>query len=427
MKTTLRVLQPEYCGSFSCIGGACENNCCFRNWDIHIDKKTYNTYRNTKDAQMAAKLKLVLKRRRGDNVTDGTYAQFDFGEDKQCPFQVDGLCEIQLKLGHKALSRTCQTYPRMYSLVKEEFIEESISMSCPAAVRAALFNEKPMEFVLVAKEFDTEHGMLPIPSKPLEEYTGFVWATREACIDIMQNRGYTLSERIFTIGMLLQKITKLHEEGKDAEIPAAVDVYRTAAKAGEFHQLGDFPKSEGAAQEIRTILYSVIIANAQVKKEPTYEPLREFVREMFQQEEQSEVPEDEEYYMEPYMHHLAQQRAAAHWERFLKEKGHVLENYFVNHIFSSIFPFAGDTVNYAEKMTPYQQFCVLAQQYALLRIVLCGLADEENGICDALITRVVSCIAHLGVHSSALKQVATQYYNGEALGSLANMYFLLKD
>jgi len=38
--------QPEYFKKFICTGSDCSSNCCGHNWQIRIDKNTYNKYMN---------------------------------------------------------------------------------------------------------------------------------------------------------------------------------------------------------------------------------------------------------------------------------------------------------------------------------------------------------------------------------------------
>ena len=48
---TVPALIPRYVSRFSCIGPACEDNCC-TGWRVSIDKKTFNAYRQSQHPQL---------------------------------------------------------------------------------------------------------------------------------------------------------------------------------------------------------------------------------------------------------------------------------------------------------------------------------------------------------------------------------------
>ena len=59
-------------------------------------------------------------------------------EDGRCPmWRKDGLCRIQAELGHDALCRVCQEFPRL-SHDYGDFLELGLELSCPEAARLIL-------------------------------------------------------------------------------------------------------------------------------------------------------------------------------------------------------------------------------------------------------------------------------------------------
>jgi lysine-N-methylase len=164
---SVTVVKPEYYDKFMCTMAACEYNCCKRGWEIVIDKSTYLKYRNVKDPIFHAKQKECVKRVRDDNVTDMRYAQFIFADGKLCPFQTEeGLCEIHRDLGEDFMCRTCRVYPRRVSKMVPEYVELSLSMSCPQVVRTALFDEKPIAYNIEAMEFKKHDPIMKSSTHP---------------------------------------------------------------------------------------------------------------------------------------------------------------------------------------------------------------------------------------------------------------------
>lgn len=59
-------------------------------------------------------------------------------ENGRCPmWRADGLCRIQAELGHDALCKTCQDFPRLYHDYGD-FVELGLELSCPEAARLIL-------------------------------------------------------------------------------------------------------------------------------------------------------------------------------------------------------------------------------------------------------------------------------------------------
>jgi lysine-N-methylase len=71
---TIKCIVPSYYKDFTCIGAACEDNCCEMGWNIDIDKKTYQKYRDFRDPEFKATLDKHIKRNRRSN-TDNEYAK----------------------------------------------------------------------------------------------------------------------------------------------------------------------------------------------------------------------------------------------------------------------------------------------------------------------------------------------------------------
>ncbi|WP_194190890.1 flagellin lysine-N-methylase [Clostridium chrysemydis] len=135
---------PDYFNEFSCIGGACEDTCC-AGWEIVIDDKTFNKYKNVK-----GDFKKILD----ENIIKSDEDNVFRLKEENCFFlNNEKMCEIYKNLGEEYLCHTCKEFPR----VTEEFLdvrESLLSLSCPEASRIIL--SEPREIKFKIKDIDEE-------------------------------------------------------------------------------------------------------------------------------------------------------------------------------------------------------------------------------------------------------------------------------
>ena len=141
-------LCPQYMQEFSCIGGACEANCCDTPWTIYLDRKRYNQLKEAlshsrTDRELAQK---AFKRNRSSDKTDSSYAKIVPANGKCIFHDADGLCAIQRRFGEGCLGQVCRTYPRMLRVMGNR-LEMTGTFSCPEVVRSCLFAEQAMDVV----------------------------------------------------------------------------------------------------------------------------------------------------------------------------------------------------------------------------------------------------------------------------------------
>jgi lysine-N-methylase len=425
MKRKFQVLKPAYYTKFSCIGSACEDNCC-KDWDIVIDKKTYLLYKQVKDPAFAQKLPERVRRVRGAKASDIAYAQFIMDEKRVCKFQTEEkLCEIQKTLGEKYMCLTCMVYPRKISGVLPNLMELSLSMSCPEVVRMALLHPEPITFETSEEEFDRSDVLMRlVPFRPKKTgdnavYAEHAWIIREGMIDVLQCRDLSLANRIFAVGMMLDKITAAGKEGKAESIPSLVNAFTQAARHGDFAQSqAHFVDNEAMQTTMNSTLVNTILMHF-AKKADSAKAFHVFLLKVLTIGAMKRLSTND-----VETHNMINSYTAAcvakHWPGFLEKYEYVLENYFVNYVFSAVMPFA-----YQGEMDPYHHFIILAEQYALMRTLLCGIAGKDGEINEELLTRVITCVSNLSQHSYQALHIEQQYSNAEC-DSLAHISFLLR-
>lgn len=124
----MKVTKPTYFDTFRCIAAACPDSCC-QEWGVQVDEASAKLYRNL-PGDLGDRLRQVLTEEDGETVM--------IIENRRCPmWRQDGLCRIQAELGHEALCKTCQEFPRL-THDYGDFAEMGLELSCPEAARLIL-------------------------------------------------------------------------------------------------------------------------------------------------------------------------------------------------------------------------------------------------------------------------------------------------
>ena len=137
--------------NFVCLAAACPDSCC-KEWNVQVDPASATLYRQLPGA-LGDRLREVLVEEDGETVMAII--------DRRCPmWRNDGLCRIQAELGHDALCKTCQEFPRL-THDYGDFVEKGLELSCPEAARLILTNPYALPLTCEvdcgeAPEYDTE-------------------------------------------------------------------------------------------------------------------------------------------------------------------------------------------------------------------------------------------------------------------------------
>lgn len=130
------IQKPNYMKKFKCIGADCEDSCC-AGWRVNFDKKTTQTYLSAADEEIRKIASNNIKKVKV-NRSSANYSFIQMNEKGACPFQqTDKLCMIHNRMGEKALSKTCSTYPRHQGILEQGIVEVA-TLSCPEAARLCL-------------------------------------------------------------------------------------------------------------------------------------------------------------------------------------------------------------------------------------------------------------------------------------------------
>lgn len=215
MLVTEKFFVPDYYIKFRCKGPACRHNCCA---DFHVDISLSDYYRLIGLAcskQLRYRLDCALKIL--DHPTEDRYALINHGWDGDCPLhRGDGYCALQKECGESALSAVCRYFPRS---PRTTFIPEcSCSNGCEEVLELLWNEAAPIRFTEKTLTFD-----LPdVQRSRAEDILPCYLKIRRLMIGTLQQRKYTLTQRIFMIGEQLRRLEEVVAELDYAAIQACI-------------------------------------------------------------------------------------------------------------------------------------------------------------------------------------------------------------
>jgi len=355
----VKVFQPHYYKKFKCTGSECKNNCCRHNWQIRIDKGTYDKYLSLDDdmfSQLSENMKVMSE--------DPFLALILSDSDGNCKMLDDrGWCRIQLKHGHEFLCRTCRLYPRKTCLVDNE-TERFLELSCEVAAQLILFDQNIMKF--------EEAELLPIVDGRVvynhqleaQEYisslnsVSIFWRLRITAIAIMQSRQYKVRLRMLILCLFIQQIDTLLAEGRESEITLVADEFMKQLDTGHFDTLRN-QMPDGTAPEPGVIL-DVLGEMAKGNNIKLNNCIKQAMEGFGLQPDSLEVSED---FAENYK---------KYYNQYFSDKEYIFENYIVHNILSEGFPF-----NYKHETSVMKNYAELLAKFELIEFLFVGVSRRR--------------------------------------------------
>ncbi|MGX1901505.1 flagellin lysine-N-methylase [Thermolongibacillus altinsuensis] len=386
MKKQEMALYPEYLKLFSCIGSECEDTCC-AGWRVDIDKATYKKYKKVKDRTLVAQIDRNISRNRS-NPKDHNYAHIKMDSEGKCLFLTeDRLCSIQLRLGEEFLCDTCYIYPRSYHLVNG-VIEKSATLSCPEITRLALLNEKGIEFeqsiellpkrLHIGQIIDTHS---PILANDLKRY---FWELRAFSIEIVQNRSYSIAERLIFLGLFLNNVQKAVDDEQIDQVPNVISKYRNIMLDLE-HMKSSFsniPTNYVIQLKMCKELVDYRFGQGVVTSKRYLECLAQTLQGL-EYVEGATIEQLIENYKDAYHRYYLP---------FIIKHEYILENYLVDYMFKNLFPVG--------KQNVFDDYVMLVIHYAMIKLHLIGMARFHRGLNKELVLKLIQSFTKVVDHNS---------------------------
>lgn len=191
---------PDFYPNFSCKGTSCKENCC-KKWRVTISMSEYFILHGL-NCSKKLKSKIDRSLRLLEPRTKERYAEIIKDHEGKCPLLLEnGYCQLHSELGEKVLPSVCRYFPR--GPRGTYFPSLSTSNGCERTLELLFINDEPINFIWHKQSF-----FLPAvkSNKSLEEIKEFE-RIQTSCFQSLSNRIYSISERIYQLGLILKAET----------------------------------------------------------------------------------------------------------------------------------------------------------------------------------------------------------------------------
>lgn len=369
---------PKYMLTFKCIGSACTDTCC-AGWDINIDEDTYKKYTNC-----TGELKELVQGKFRENKNSDDYLNKGFmilKEHNKCPFLNDNLlCDIHGGVGEENLCITCKRFPRVYNII-DDIYEKSGLASCPEICTKAFLNKDKMEFIEIEESVDEsaieirriiDTGVFEGSDSLLQ----YFWDIRVNSINIMQNRNFSIEERLSILKYFYNKIEEYYNEKDFDAVEEFLDeysegnIYLDSLKILELNEGNEF---------YLNLLDEELIKN--IRSVRLKECIEEYKKEILK--------------VNDIVKHINNEKILL---SLMEKYSYILENYLVNQIFKDLIPFnKGESLNLSIN--------ILINSYRIIKAYIIGISLNNKEINEDLIIRVIQSLSKDIEHNKVFKNL----------------------
>lgn len=369
---------PKYMLTFKCIGSSCIDTCC-AGWDINIDEDTYKKYTNC-----TGELKKIVQGKFRENKNSDDYLNKGFmilKEHNKCPFLNDNLlCDIHGGVGEENLCITCKRFPRVYNII-DDIYEKSGLASCPEICTKAFLNKDKMEFVEIEESVDESAIEIRriIDTEVFQESDSLIqyfWDIRVNSINIMQNRNFSIEERLSILKYFYNKIEEYYNEKDFDLLEEFLDEYSEGNIYLDYLKTLDL--NEGNEFYL-SLVDEELIKN--IKSVRLKECVKEYKKGILKVNDIVKYINDEKSILNS-----------------IEKYSYILENYLVNQIFKDLIPFnKGESLNLSIN--------VLINSYRIIKAYIIGISLNNKEINEDLIIRVIQSLSKDIEHNKVFKNL----------------------
>ena len=384
-------LSIDAFNDFRCTGSSCEDTCC-RGWSIIVDQDTYFKYKKEKTPELQAMFKKNITRLK--NVNKNSYAIMNLNNNGECMFlDNDKLCSVYKLLGPDKMCYTCQIYPRQIVEVYN-IVQKSIALSCPEACRKVLFREQPLEFNLEEVSLTKENFKNNLTNgNNINHFSKEIFfELRSFAIGLLQNRNYSLEERLLILGMFIEDISSK----KDEDILEVINSYNLKINNNTFKNITTYiDKNSILGTKIRqcvNIYLSIVPTFKRNQIIKTMEIIEHGLN--LSKNDYNEFKKNYLFIRDNYANEV------------FKQYHYVFENYLVNYIFKNPKVFLERDLinNYAEMLIYYNM---------LSFSILGAIGSLKDNVTENDLVLVISTISrgveHNSTNTNSLKALIDKY------------------
>ncbi|MGI5962416.1 MAG: flagellin lysine-N-methylase [Lawsonibacter sp.] len=390
-------LYPAYYTQFHCLADRCRDTCCF-GWKIQFNKRDYlKIKRAPKTPELVELTKTAVTRLPDGKRSEEHYGEFVVGQGKRCPFQNEqSLCRLQLDCGEKALPAVCQEFPRVHGYTPMG-LEENLSTACEGVVELLWNLPEGLEFVEEPLPREKWRSCKDSPNNRTFP------VLREAVIDLLQDRKYTLGQRMMMVGLGLDDIRKSWSTFDLLAWQRRMDLLRSNPSLLEQLTVGDGNKEKFLAENVRLAL----------SLKEGGDPIDRELEEIGARQKQTDAGEQElEFHLEGY---LAAERA---FQNYFGDVEYFFENLVVNTAFWMRIP---DLQSPETLWRRYVSLCSVYSFFRFLAVLCCGTQPSREKLFHGVVL-ASRALMHNARRQSALRE---QFVENKS-DSLAHMAVLVQ-
>lgn len=332
--------------------------------DVVIDRVTYEKYRSLPGFQ--ARMQHLV---RIEVASESRYARIQLTPSYTCPFlSPNHLCGIQQEHGELYLSDICANYPRLTQRI-DGLRETTILLSCPEAARLVLLNPEliPTDDAATGNlcRYHRFSGMGSHPARANGSPHQFLWEVREFTLLLLRDRAYPLWQRLFLLGMFckrLDEITRMHQV---AVLPHLLLEFAEFLEQGTLRSAMDGMPAQTALQ--LKVALEMTTQYLQIT-DPSHLRLRECVQDFC---------DGIRYHADVSVESCSasyEDATTRFYRPFMHDHPFIMENYLVNYVFRTRFPYGVDAQGHPSE--PLPEFLKMAVLYALVKGLLIGAAGR---------------------------------------------------
>ena len=409
----VQVIKPSFYDKFHCIGGECKNTCC-KDWAIPLRK---DEFKKIKRSIVSEELKSIFANAfepmEGESLQKTNRYMMKLNENRNCPFWgEDGLCMIQKECGYEVLSKTCKVFPREGFLYCEERQELSLSLGCEAVVKLLL--EEKEGFLLEVSEGEVNSQLVRGMVKPFyvnhRKGLRYFYDVKSLVIGILQNRSFTMGQRMALLGIALEKLHHMEMEKRAEDMPQYVQWFlnEISKEDSQYHTFFEKNKSNPHIKVVNTLQkYHRFTQDVEIRNQ--LEKIDAKVESSFivgAQHIETKVTYDPEKY----------EKAVKAFEAYCQKNPHVLENLIVCSAWHLQIPFG-------YKKNIWENYCIFALLYSIFYFALSICITEDST--EEEVIKYVVLVARDTLHShKSLNDFEEDLINNES-SSLAHMIKLV--
>lgn len=357
----LRQQQSEQYQRFRCIGAACEDTCC-DGWQVTVDQSTYEKYQHCSHPVLGSRLQQWVQIQPAP-ADFNNFAKITLAGSR-CPFLSEQLCSIHKELGEDHLGRMCATFPRIINHVSG-VVEKSLDLSCPEVARLLLTSPQPAAFREVERDRNERFDLGADSGNP---HLGF-WEIRSSLLSLLQNRRYSVPQRLILAGHICEKLDELVTDGQPEATLELLEGFAVGIDAG-LYDLHLQACSADASVQLSTVLE---LMSERIRLDHVSQRFLDLYSQFVEGLNlQPGLPVEEagQRYAQAY---------AGRYMPFMAAHEYMLEHYLVYYAYKTLFPFGTNTLNTLlndeRKPQPFTaHYMLMAAFFAVAQSTMVGLA-----------------------------------------------------